>query len=296
MFSIGDFAYDLVRNEKVDILEKNEIWGYISYRVYNPISKEIYNLSSEQIMKDMAELNYDENYVRYIVSLGKIKNEISRGVISTFSGEIISLPHQLYVLERALSDNNIRYILADEVGLGKTIEAGMIIKELKLRGLIKRILIVCPAGLITQWEQEMSRKFEEKFNIILPSDHETIKKLTGNEDIYGQFHQVISPMDSIKPLESRAGWSQEKVDEYNEERIYSIVKAGWDLVVIDEAHRVAGSTGEVARHKLGKLLAESTPYLLLLTATPHSGKTEPFLRLIRLLDEEAFPNYKSIVK
>lgn len=296
MFSIGDFAYDLVRNEKVDILEKNEIWGYISYRVYNPISKEIYNLSSEQIMKDMAELNYDENYVRYIVSLGKIKNEISRGVISTFSGEIISLPHQLYVLERALSDNNIRYILADEVGLGKTIEAGMIIKELKLRGLIKRILIVCPTGLITQWEQEMSQKFEEKFNIVLPSDHETIKKLTGNEDIYGQFHQVISPMDSIKPLESRAGWSQEKVDEYNEERIYSIVNAGWDLVVIDEAHRVAGSTGEVARHKLGKLLAESTPYLLLLTATPHSGKTEPFLRLIRLLDEEAFPNYKSIVK
>ncbi|NLK93478.1 MAG: DEAD/DEAH box helicase, partial [Bacteroidales bacterium] len=199
MFSIGDFAYDLVRNEKVDILEKNEIWGYISYRVYNPISKEIYNLSSEQIVKDMAELNYNENYVRYIVSLGKIKNEISRGVISTFSGEIISLPHQLYVLERALSDNNIRYILADEVGLGKTIEAGMIIKELKLRGLIKRILIVCPAGLITQWEQEMSQKFEEKFNIILPSDHETIKKLTGNEDIYGQFHQVISPMDSIKP-------------------------------------------------------------------------------------------------
>jgi SNF2 family DNA or RNA helicase len=75
-----------------------------------------------------------------------------------FSSEIIPLPHQLYVLERALSDNNIRYILADEVGLGKTIEAGMIIKELKLRGLIKRILIVCPTGLVTQWEQEMARK------------------------------------------------------------------------------------------------------------------------------------------
>ena len=103
-------------------------------------------------------------------------------------------------------------------------------------------------------------------------------------------------MDSIKPLESRAGWSQERVDEYNEERIFAIVNAGWDLVIIDEAHRVAGSTGEVSRHKLGKLLAKSSPYLLLLTATPHSGKTEPFLRLIRLLDEEAFPNYKAIVK
>ena len=81
MFSIGDFAYDLVRNEKVDILEKNEIWGYISYRVYNPISKEIYNLSSEQIVKDMAELNYNENYVRYIVSLGKIKMRSPVGYI-----------------------------------------------------------------------------------------------------------------------------------------------------------------------------------------------------------------------
>lgn len=296
MFSVGDFAYDLIKNEKIEILEKDEIWGYTSYRVYNPFSKEIYKLNSEQIGRDLLDLNYDENYIKYMVSLGKIRNETSQGVLSTFSSEIIPLPHQLYVLERVLSDNNIRYILADEVGLGKTIEAGMIIKELKMRGLIKRILIVCPSGLVTQWEQEMAEKFGEEFHIILPSDYDTIRKLTGNEDIYGQFQQVISPMDSIKPLESRVGWSQEKVAEYNEERIYSIVNAGWDLIIIDEAHRVAGSTGEVARHKLGKLLAASSPYLLLLTATPHSGKTEPFLRLIRLLDEEAFPNYKSIVK
>ncbi len=296
MYTVGDIAYDLIRNEKVEIIEKNEIWGYTSYRVYNPFAKEIYKLNSEQIGKDAIKLNYDENYIRYIVNLGKIKNEISQGILSSLSDEIIPLPHQLYVLERVLSDNNIRYILADEVGLGKTIESGMVIKELKLRGLIKRILIVCPKGLVTQWELEMRQKFGEKFHIILPSDYDTIKKLTGNEDIYGQFQQIISPMDSIKPLESRAGWNQEKINEYNEKRINSIVNVGWDLVIIDEAHRVAGSTGEVARHKLGKLLANSSPYLLLLTATPHSGKTEPFLRLIRLLDKEAFPSYKAIVK
>jgi superfamily II DNA or RNA helicase len=83
---------------------------------------------------------------------------------------------------------------------------------------------------------------------------------------------------------------------YNEERIYSIINSGWDLVVIDEAHRVAGSSGEVARYKLGNLLAAASPYLLLLTATPHNGKTEPFLRLIRLVDEKAFPNINAIVK
>jgi SNF2 family DNA or RNA helicase len=200
------------------------------------------------------------------------------------------------VLERAISSDNIRYILADEVGLGKTIEAGLIIKELKARGLIKRILVVCPTGLVTQWNMEMREKFDETFHIILPDEYATIRKITDSDDVYGGFDQVISPMDSIKPLERRAGWTAERIEKHNEERIYSIINSGWDLIVIDEAHRVAGSSGEVARHKLGSLLASASPYLLLLTATPHNGKTEPFLRLIRLVDEQAFPSYKAIVK
>ena len=114
--------------------------------------------------------------------------------------------------------------------------------------------------------------------------------------MFSQYDQVISPMDSIKPIEKHAGWTEERVEKYNEERIYSIINSGWDLIIIDEAHRVAGSSGEVARYKLGYLLSQASPYLLLLSATPHNGKTEPFLRLVRLLDEEAFPNSKSIVK
>ena len=136
---------------------------------------------------------------------------------------VIPLPHQLYVLNRAMEKNTIRYILADEVGLGKTIEAGMVIKELKTRGLIRRILVVCPTGLVTQWAAEMQEKFHEKFHVILPSDYDTIRRLIDNNDVYGQYDQVISPMDSIKPIEKHAGWTQEKVDQYNEERIYSII-------------------------------------------------------------------------
>ena len=296
MFSVGDYAYDLIRGEKVEILDRSEIWGFVSYRVYNLFSKEIYKLNSGQLGLHLPGLHHDENFVRYISILGRIKQEVSHGVLSAIGKGVIPLPHQHYVLKRALSGNSIRYILADEVGLGKTIEAGMIIGELKARGLAKRILVVCPKGLVTQWEQEMYEKFGERFHTILPSDHDTIRKIIGTEDIYGQFEQVISPMDSIKPLENRSGWTKEKIEQYNEERILSIVNAGWDMVIIDEAHRVAGSSGEISRHKLGKLLARSSPYLLMLTATPHSGKTEPFLRLIRLLDEEAFPNYKAIVK
>ena len=296
MLNIGDFAFDTTTGTNVQVLEKIDVWGYVSYKVFNPATGKVYKVSEEQLNIERSGILYDENYLRYVTLLSKIKNETAGGLLSSLSSGIIPLPHQLHVLNRAMETNNIRYILADEVGLGKTIEAGMIIKELKARGLVQRVLVVCPTGLVTQWASEMQEKFHERFQVILPSDYDTIKRLTDSDDVYGQYDQVISPMDSIKPLEKRAGWSDEKVEKYNEERIYSIINSGWDLVIIDEAHRVAGSSGEVARYKLGNLLSQASPYLLLLSATPHNGKTEPFLRLVRLLDAEAFPNAKSIVK
>ena len=296
MHATGDFVFDTIEKANVQVLEKIEAWGYISYKVFNPATGRVYKANEEQLSSSGSTMQYDENYLRYVTLLSKIKNETAGGFLSSLASGIIPLPHQLHVLNRTMETNNIRYILADEVGLGKTIEAGMIIRELKSRGLVSRILVVCPTGLVTQWASEMQEKFHEKFQVILPSDYDTIRRLTDNDDVYGQFDQVISPMDSIKPIEKHAGWSEEKVEKYNEERIYSIINSGWDLIIIDEAHRVAGSSGEVARYKLGNLLAQASPYLLLLSATPHNGKTEPFLRLIRLLDADAFPNAKSIVR
>ena len=296
MLNTGDCVFDTVEKATVQILERIEMWGYTSYKVFNPSTGRVYKRAEEQLNTNCDVIQYDENYLRYVALLSKIKNETAGGFLSALSSGIIPLPHQLHVLNRAMATNNIRYILADEVGLGKTIEAGMIIKELKSRGLVQRVLVVCPTGLVTQWASEMQEKFHEKFHIILPSDYDTIRRLTDAEDVYGQYDQVISPMDSIKPIEKHAGWTEERVEKYNEERIFSIINSGWDLIIIDEAHRVAGSSGEVARYKLGYLLSQASPYLLLLSATPHNGKTEPFLRLVRLLDEEAFPNAKSIVK
>ena len=296
MLNTGDFVFDTIEKANVQVLEKIEAWGYVSYKVFNPATGRVYKANEEQLSSTGSTMQYDENYLRYVTLLSKIKNETAGGFLSSLASGIIPLPHQLHVLNRAMETNNIRYILADEVGLGKTIEAGMIIRELKSRGLVSRILVVCPTGLVTQWASEMQEKFHEKFQVILPSDYDTIRRLTDNDDVYGQFDQVISPMDSIKPIEKHTGWSEEKVEKYNEERIYSIINSGWDLIIIDEAHRVAGSSGEVARYKLGNLLAQASPYLLLLSATPHNGKTEPFLRLIRLLDADAFPNAKSIVR
>ncbi|SNT21703.1 SNF2 family N-terminal domain-containing protein [Anaerovirgula multivorans] len=295
MYKIGEWLRNKDNGDRLQVLEVFDTWGHIAYKVYNPLKNSIEFIGKDDLI-EFAEGNIDENYVKYKIYLTKLLNETSQGFISSLTHGIIPLPHQLYVLKRALSDSKIRYVLADEVGLGKTIEAGLIIRELKARGLIKRILIVCPKGLVSQWDMEMKEKFEERFHVILPTDYETIKKITDKDDVYGQFDQVISPMDSIKPLERRAGWTEERIQQYNEERVYSIINSGWDLVIIDEAHRVAGSSSEVSRYKLGNMLSQSSPYMLLLTATPHSGKTEPFLRLLGLLDKEAFPNFKSLVK
>jgi len=103
-------------------------------------------------------------------------------------------------------------------------------------------------------------------------------------------------MDSVKPLDGRRGWSREQVAEYNRERFEDLISAGWDLVIVDEAHRLGGSTDQVARYKLGQGLAEAAPYLLLLSATPHQGKTDHYRRLMSLLDAEAFPDEASITK
>jgi SNF2 family DNA or RNA helicase len=227
MLNTGDFAFDTVAGANVQILERIEMWGYTSYKVFNPATGRVYKATEEQLNTSGNAIQYDENYLRYVALLSKIKNETAGGFLSALASGIIPLPHQLHVLNRAMETNNIRYILADEVGLGKTIEAGMIIKELKSRGLVQRVLVVCPTGLVTQWASEMQEKFHEKFHVILPSDYDTIRRLTDADDVYGQYDQVISPMDSIKPIEKHAGWTDERVEKYNEERIYpSSIAAG----------------------------------------------------------------------
>ena len=295
-FYVGDIVFDATTGERVHILDVQELWDYVTYRVFNPISGRNYKLAAKDVSPSAPLVASHEGYVRYRALLARIKDETSSGVLSGLASGVIPLPHQMHVLHRVLSGHNIRYILADEVGLGKTIEAGLVIKELKARGLVHRVLVVCPTGLVTQWRAEMLDKFGEHFRIIYPDDHELIRDITANQDVYGQFDLVISPMDSIKPLERRVGWDEERIQKYNEERIQSIINSGWDLIIIDEAHRVAGSSGDVARHRLGSLLAEASPYLFLLTATPHNGKTEPFLRLVRLVDAKAFPSARAVVK
>jgi hypothetical protein len=198
-------------------------------------------------------------------------------------------------LSRAISGDRVRYLLADEVGLGKTIEAGLVMRELKLRGLVRRTLVVSPKGIATQWVAEMQAHFNEQFQLVLGDDIGTLQRLAPHFDkgadhrrsAWSMFDQVIVSLDSVKPMDKRRGWTAERVAEYNRSRFEDLMTAGWDLVVVDEAHRLGGSTDQVARYKLGKGLAEAAPYVLLLSATPHQGKTDAFHRLMNLLDEDS---------
>nr|WP_272491278.1 helicase-related protein [Roseovarius autotrophicus] len=205
------------------------------------------------------------------------------------------MPHQLYALNRAMSRDRIRYLLADEVGLGKTIEAGLILRELKLRGMAKRILVVAPKGLVRQWQAEMRLHFGEHFQFIEPAELSAFRQWRNDEENLWRLHdQVICSLDSVKPLEGRRGWSIEQLSTYNRERFEDLISASWDLVIIDEAHRMGGSTDQVARYKLGAALAEAAPYILLLSATPHQGKTDQFHRLMQLIDRDSFPDESSV--
>ena len=142
----------------------------------------------------------------YAAAAARIADALTQDVLlAPLEAGVIPLPHQLYALSRAMSDDRIRYLLADEVGLGKTIEAGLVFRELKLRGLVKRVLVVAPKGLVTQWVQEMKTHFNEEFQLLTPGEFSLWRNLTGSENVWRHFDQVVCPIDAIKPVETAAG-------------------------------------------------------------------------------------------
>ena len=295
-------------------MEEHTLWDQKVYDVWITSENRVEKFTGEDDLISLEKVGLDSaSKVRYITAAARIKSELTKDLLlAPLEGSLIPLPHQLHTLKKAMSSDRLRLMLADEVGLGKTIEAGLIIKELKLRGHIKRILIVAPAGLTNQWVSEMQVHFSEKFHLIFSDDIKALRRIYYNEDpdlktlkklkiptkdkknIWGIFDQIIVSMDSVKPMGQRRGWTKEKINEYNQERFNSLIFADWDLVIIDEAHKLAGSSETMARFQLGKELTGNTPYILLLTATPHQGKTSHFIRLMSLLDEETFIDRTSI--
>jgi hypothetical protein len=242
-------------------------------------------------LKPVEELRAGPEEIAYITAAARVADALEENVLlAPIESSVIPLPHQVVTLLKAVSSDRVRLLLADEVGLGKTIEAGLIIKELKLRGMVRRVLVVAPKGLVSQWVAEMRTHFGEEFRLLLPGDFPAFRRVAGQDNVWKMYNQIVCPMDSVKPIDSRRGWSAEQIQEYNRDRFEDLLAANWDLIVVDEAHRLGGTTDQVARYKLGQGLAEAAPYLLLLSATPHQGKSDAFHRLVSLLDKTAFPD------
>lgn len=296
----GNWLHSLDHDEPCQVISVEVVWGEKTAQVWLPTHNAVVNLHQSRLRPLAIGATPSLDHLCYVASAARILDALGRdALIAPLEGSVIPLPHQLYALKRAMSTDRVRYLLADEVGLGKTIEAGLILRELKARGLAKRTLVVAPAGLTSQWVSEMKTHFSEDFRLVQPANFSGWRQLTGiheRENLWRLHDQVVCPLDSIKPMDTRRGWSHEQVARYNHERFEDVVSAGWDLVIIDEAHRLGGSSEQVARYRLGEALAQSSPYLLLLSATPHQGKTDAFRRLVGFLDSEALPDDESVTR
>jgi len=187
------------------------------------------------------------------------------------------LPHQLEaVYDHLLKLARVRFLLADDAGAGKTIMSGLLIRELELRGLAERILIVCPANLAFQWQRELKEKFDAKFLVLKGQD---IRDQFGVNQ-WLERTRIITSLDLAKRQEILPGLRQ----------------VHWDLVIVDEAHRMsaADESHKSLRYRLGELLRDISDHLLLLTATPHKGDPQNFSLFLQLLDADAYADVRSI--
>ncbi len=198
-------------------------------------------------------------------------------VLAVHTSLVEPLPHQITaVYEAMLPRQPLRFLLADDPGAGKTIMAGLLIKELIARGDLQRCLIVCPGSLAEQWQDELYRRFHLHFEILTNDKLEAAR--TGNWFL--ETNLVIARLDKL----SRNEDVQMKL---------RAPDCHWDLIVCDEAHKMSASFfgNEIKftkRYRLGEMLASLTRHFLLMTATPHNGKEEDFQLFMALLDGDRF--------
>ena len=196
--------------------------------------------------------------------------------VAVNASQIEPLPHQLTAVYGEMLDRQpLRFLLADDPGAGKTVMAGLLVKELLIRGSLERCLIVAPGSLVEQWQDELNDKFDLAFDIVSREQIET--SVTGNP--FAERPRLIARLDML----ARNDDLKAKLE----------AAPPWDLIVCDEAHRMSASffgqeVRYTKRHQLGALAGRLTRHFLLMTATPHNGKEEDFQLFMGLLDADRF--------
>ena len=252
--------------------------GLTSGKVHQPV------LTNEQL----ADLEvapdkppYDGDPARFRLGIEAMRLALAYEYDPYFSlsiARVDPLPHQLEaVYEYFLRLPRIRFLLADDPGAGKTIMAGLLIKELKVRGIVRRILILTPANLCFQWQRELRDKFRENFKIIRGD------VLRAN---YG-----ANPWQEIDQCITSVSWVS-RIEDAKE----SLLRSQWDLVIVDEAHKMSAATEDkkTLAYQLGESLSRLTDHFLLMTATPHKGDPKHFSLFLRLVDPDVYADVKSL--
>ncbi|MCG2791680.1 MAG: DEAD/DEAH box helicase [Actinomycetia bacterium] len=281
-FKTGQIVEIRKRLWRIDSIYKNELTA-TSIDSINNFQKRFYTPFEDIKIADMKLPSFDK-----IGELSKQKLLINAYRISLIHGSspllslqrstVIPVNFQLVPVVMALNSPRVRLLIADDVGLGKTIEAGLIINELIARQLVKRILIICPANLREQWQEALSIFFKLDFDIISSLHRKYLEK---------SLPIGLSPWEYFPKLITSVDYAKTKANK-NE-----ILNHDWDLILIDEAHLCArphlssNYSTTMQRWELLKAVYPKTKHLLLLTATPHNGYTDSFSSLIKALDIQA---------
>ena len=281
-FKTGQIVEIRKRLWRIDSIYKNELTA-TSIDSINNFQKRFYAPIEDIKLADTKLPSFDK-----IGELSKQKLLINAYRISLIHGSspllslqrstVIPVNFQLVPVVMALNSPRVRLLIADDVGLGKTIEAGLIINELIARQLVRRILIICPANLREQWQEALSTFFKLDFEIISSLHRKYLEK---------SLPIGLSPWEYFPKLITSVDYAKTKVNK-NE-----ILNHDWDLILIDEAHLCARPhlsttySTTMQRWELLKAIYPKTKHLLLLTATPHNGHTDSFSSLIKTLDIQA---------
>lgn len=205
--------------------------------------------------------------------------------LSLTGNRIDVTPHQVEAAHEILTSHDQRYLLADEVGLGKTIEAGIVIEELMSRGRAERVLIVTPASLKMQWQAEMQDKFDQDYVIYDRGYVENIRSAISADNVWEHDDLIITSIDFAK---------QEADSDDEEDMLEPLSRTEWDVVVFDEAHHLTarrdsdGQRDLTQRYRVGEEVCPNTDALLFLTGTPHKGKSDQFYFMVDLIEPYRF--------
>lgn len=252
--------------------------GLHSKQVYEPI------LNTEQLARlectpETEPFDGDPKHFRLGVEAMRLAMAYEYDPYFSLSiARVDPLPHQLEaVYEYFLKLPRIRFLLADDPGAGKTIMAGLLLKELKIRGLVKRTLIVTPANLSFQWQREMRDKFREQFEVIRGD----VLRANYGSNPWQEKDQVVTSVSWVS-----------RIDDAKE----SLLRSHWDLIIVDEAHKMSAysSDKKTLAYKLGENLSTMTDHYLLMTATPHKGDPDNFCLFLSLLDRDVYSDVKSL--